>query len=178
MIKFFRNDTAQHAADTIYAEIVAQTRRPEFYEQVAVPDTLDGRFDLLVMHAFLFFYRLKDEKDTAGHLGQLVFDTMFADLDQNLREMGVGDMSIGKKVRKMGSAFYGRTKVYDDAMGRYDAEPDILIDAVRRNVFADVPGEDNAPRLAEYMARCSRSLRQQELGDLLKGRVLFPEPSL
>ena len=102
-----------------------------------MPDTLDGRFEMLVMHAFLYFRRMKSEGAGVRKLTQLVFDTMFQDLDQNLRELGVGDMSIGKKVRKMGAAFYGRTEAYDEAMSRNGEDPGSLASAIERNIFAD-----------------------------------------
>jgi cytochrome b pre-mRNA-processing protein 3 len=175
MFKLFREKPHQHAANSIYAAIVAQARRPQFYADLGVPDTLDGRFDLLVMHAFLFFYRLKGEADSAPKCAQLVFDAMFADLDQNLREMGVGDMSIGKKVRKMGSAFYGRTKAYDGGLQSFESDPELLADAVRRNVFSEGETGNAASLLAAYMADCVEALRRQSVDDILDGRLVFPE---
>ncbi len=175
MFKLFRENVEQQAADSIYAAIVAQARRPEFYIDAGVPDTLDGRFDVLVIHAFLFFHRLKGEGDAAQKCGQLVFDAMFADLEQNLREMGVGDMSIGKKVRKMGSAFYGATKAYDEGLAHHPTQPEVLTDALRRNVFAEAVANDGASRLADYMTRCAESLSQQNIDVLLSGNVAFPE---
>lgn len=176
MIRFFRTDAPQHAAEMAYAKIVAQARRPDFYEGFGVADTLDGRFDVLVLHAFLFFRRLKGADGRAAEFSQLVFDTMFSDLDHSLREMGVGDMSIGKKVRKMGDAFYGRTKAYDAAMDAHGARPADLVEAIRRNIFPDGPHTDGAERLADYMMRCEAHLAKQETGRLLQGDLDFPAP--
>ena len=176
MIRFFRKDTPQHAAENAYAKIVAQARRPDFYESYGVDDTLDGRFDILVIHAFLFFRRLKSAEGRAADFSQLVFDTMFSDLDHSLREMGVGDMSIGKKVRKMGDAFYGRTKAYDAAMDAHGTEPAGLADAVRRNVFPDRGQSGNAERLAAYMMRCEAHLATQQTDRLLAGDMEFSAP--
>lgn len=174
MFKLFREKPGQRAADSVYAAIVAQARHPEFYRTLGVPDTLDGRFDLLVIHAFLFFHRLKGEGEAARSHGQLVFDAMFADMDQNLREMGVGDMSIGKKVRKMGSAFYGGTEAYDKGVDSYSADPAVLEEAVRRNVFSEDEAGAKAGQLARYMITCTEMLQGQETDLLLSGQVEFP----
>ncbi|MGI9414516.1 MAG: ubiquinol-cytochrome C chaperone family protein [Hyphomicrobiales bacterium] len=178
MIKLWsRNASQQQAADTIYAAIVAQARHPGFYRDAHVPDSIDGRFDLLVLHAFLFLRRLKGEGEAAGELGQLVFDTMFADLDQNLREMGVGDLGIAKRVRKMASAFYGRTAAYDEALDGYGADPEALEGAVKRNMFPESDEAPGAGPVAAYMAECDRALAAQETARLLEGTVSFPEPA-
>lgn len=169
-----RQTAARSTADSIYAAIVAQARRPEFYQAAGVPDTIDGRFDLLVMHAFAFFHRLKGESPEAREMSQLVFDAMFADLDQNLREMGVGDMSIGKKVRKMGAAFYGRARAYDAGLERFAAEPEELRDAIRRNVYSGHDHQAGPDLLAGYLNRCVAHLADQKTEDLLAGRISFP----
>lgn len=177
MIKLWSQNTAKkQAADTIYAAIVAQARHPAFYRDADVPDSLDGRFDVLVLHMFLFLRRLKREGEVASEVGQLVFDTMFADLDQDLREMGVGDLGIAKRVRKMASAFYGRTAAYDDALDGYLAHPEPLESAVKRNIFPDREVGEGARRIASYMASCDGALRAQTTAALLKGEVSFPEP--
>lgn len=176
MINWSRKNAEQQAADTIYAVIVAQARRTEFYEKASVPDSLDGRFELLVLHAFLYFFRLKGEDKEARDVGQLVFDTMFSDLDHNLREMGVGDMSIGKKIRKMSSAFYGRTAAYDGGLKVYATQPEVLVAAISRNIFADGGAGDSAGAIAGYMQDCVDGLRQQATPAILKGRFSFAEP--
>jgi len=177
MIKLWSRNTAKkQVADTLYAAIVAQARRPSFYRDAGVPDSLDGRFDVLVMYAFLFLRRLKNEGEAASEVGQLVFDTMFADLDQNLREMGVGDLGIAKRVRKMASAFYGRTAAYDEALDGYSENPQPLELAVKRNLFPDCEDADGARMIAGYMVSCDLALRAQETGKLLEGDVTFPEP--
>lgn len=175
MFKRHRENKVQVAADSLYAAIVAQARQPGFYRDLGVPDTLDGRFDLLVMHAFLLFHRLKGEGETARNCAQLVFDTMFSDLDQNLREMGVGDMSIGKKVRKMGAAFYGRTNAYNEGLMSYQADPEPLTEAIRRNIFPEAEDGGASAVLAGYMTRCVEALEQQDVAQMLAGRITFPE---
>jgi len=176
MLNWSRKNAEQQAADTIYAVIVAQARHPGFYEKAGVPDSVDGRFELLILHAFLYFYRLKGEDNKARSMGQMVFDTMFSDLDHNLREMGVGDMSIGKKVRKMSSAFYGRTSAYDDGLEVYASQPEVLAAAVNRNMFADGGGDQSAVEIAAYMQACVENFRAQETSSLLEGRFTFAQP--
>ena len=99
----------------LYGAAVAAARDPYFYVELGVPDTLDGRFDLVGLHAFLLIRRFSEDK-AAKDLAQAVFDAMFNDMDVNLREMGVGDLSVGKKVRVMWEAFHGRAAVYAEAM--------------------------------------------------------------
>lgn len=177
MIKLWSRNTAKkQVADTIYAAIMAQARHPSFYRDAGVPDSLDGRFDVLVMHAFLFLRRLKREDEAAAELGQEVFDTMFAGLDQDLREMGVGDLGIAKRVRKMASAFYGRTAAYDDALDGYSEDPQPLESAVKRNMFPDQEDTEGARMIAAYMVACDRALGAQDLETLRKGDLAFPGP--
>jgi len=118
----------------LYNKVVAAARQPYFYAELGVPDTLDGRFDMVGLHAFLLIRRLSDEP--AGQkLAQAVFDAMFNDMDVNLREMGVSDLSVGKKNKVMWEAFHGRSHVYTEAMA---VGPEALADALERNLW---PGE-------------------------------------
>jgi len=128
------------------------------------------------MYAFLFLRRLKNQGETASEVGQLLFDGIFSDLDQNLREMGVGDLGIAKRVRKMASAFYGRTAAYDEALDGYSENPQTLEMAVKRNMFPDCEEADGARMIAAYMVSCDLALRAQEIEKLLDGDVAFPEP--
>ncbi|WP_374466727.1 ubiquinol-cytochrome C chaperone family protein, partial [Ferrovibrio sp.] len=91
----------------LYRAIVAQSRQAGFYREHGVPDSLDGRFDMIVLHSFLVMRRLRRIGAAAEPLSQQLFDLMFADMDSNLREIGVGDLSVGKKVKAMAQAFYG-----------------------------------------------------------------------
>src|SRR5215470_13488019 len=98
--------------ETIYGMIVTQAREPMFYRDLAVPDTVNGRFDLLLLHLWL---RLRAASD-ATELSQALFDRFFEDMDDNLREMGIGDQTVPKRMRAFGEAFYGRARAYDQAM--------------------------------------------------------------
>ena len=116
--------------------VVEQARQPVFFTEYGVPDTLDGRFELICLHAFLYLHRLKAERRTASRLCQGFFDTMFADFDRSLREMGTGDLSVGKQVKRMAQAFYGRIRAYEEGLAGDEAA---LPAALARNLSAPFP---------------------------------------
>ncbi len=158
----------------LYRGLVAQARMPGFYLHAGVPDTVEGRFEMVALHAFLVLRRLKGAGDPAKEVAQRVFDIMFDDMDQTLREMGVSDLSVGKKIKAMASAFYGRMAAYDAGL---DAEGDKeLQDAIRRNVFAGLdPAASNLAALALYVRNCVAVLGSQPDEDLLAGRLSFAD---
>jgi cytochrome b pre-mRNA-processing protein 3 len=142
--RLFQRRRRGHAAHALYAATVVQARQPEFYTRFAVADTVDGRFDVLALHAFLLLRRLGivagPGAEEARALSQAVFDLMFADMDQNLREIGVGDLSVGKKVRQMAEAFYGRINAYEAALdGPPDVAPAALAEGLARNLYRGAP---------------------------------------
>ena len=168
---FSRRHHRELAVAALYRQIVAQARQPAFYTQFGVPDTLDGRFELLVMHATLVFRRLKADA-SASAFAQELFDYMFADMDQALREMGVGDLSVGKHVKRMVQGFYGRVVAYDSALTERSREK--LAAALRRNVYGTVSGEcEPATRMAEYLEGQAANIAGQSVTALLSGEVVF-----
>lgn len=176
--KFFGRRRFEQPAHSLYVTLVEQSRRPEFYVQGGVPDSLDGRFDMLILHAYLVMRRLKKEGDAdAGHLSQALFDLMFADMDQNLREMGVGDLSVGKKVKAMVEAFYGRAVAYDEGLdGTSDA---VLGEALRRNLYGTAqPDGSQVAAMISYLRREDAVLAKQPLDGFLAGRVAFTAPGM
>jgi len=173
------------AAYDLYGALVDQARQPLFYLEFGVPDTVTGRFEMVMLHAYLVLGRLKSAGDEAARLSQQVFDVMFDDMDQSLREMGVGDLSVGKRIKKMASMFYGRVGVLEEgfsALERQGEEQEggrtALEEAVARNVYPDA--DDGAALLAtklvDYLVTCRRDLSAQPLDDILAGRIRFPEP--
>jgi cytochrome b pre-mRNA-processing protein 3 len=155
-------------AQILYEAIVAAARQPKFYEELQVSDTLDGRFDMIVLHLFLLLDRLKAEPATT--LRQQLTDVFFKDMDRSLREMGVGDLSVGKKVRKMAESFFGRINAYRDAIDTGKVE---LAKAVQRNVYPD--GENPAAQaLATYMLAARHLLQAQDIAVIMRGEVRFP----
>ena len=148
----FKRNRSVDPARRIYAVIVRRARCERFYRDFGIPDTVDGRFEMIVLHAFLVLRHLKTDGGTGDSVGQDLFDVMFDDMDVNLREMGAGDMGVGKRVRKMVQAFYGRLAAYDDALDRDDEG---LAEALARNLYGTVstPPDDGVETLAEYV-RC------------------------
>src|SRR5262245_1412590 len=145
--RLFRRAPAVPDAAPLYAAAVAQARQPAFYAQQGVPDTVDGRFELVALHVFLVLQRLKAEPQAAP-FAQGLFDTMFGDMDRNLREMGVGDLSVGKKVKAMAQGLYGRIAAYETGLTEGDAA---LQGALRRNLYGTLP-DAAAPTEAQLAA--------------------------
>jgi cytochrome b pre-mRNA-processing protein 3 len=161
----------RETALALYGQIVRQARSPAFYGAFGVADTLDGRFDLVVLHAYLVLRRLRGGGRAAKKLSQSVFDVMFADMDRSLREIGVSDHSIAKRVRDMIKAFYGRVAAYDRALAAPAAE---LPAALLRNVYREGEGRrPEAAKLADYVRRQAARLEAQPLAALLRGELSF-----
>lgn len=177
-----RASPGQQAAEVLYDAIVAQARRPSFYTACGVPDTLDGRFELVVLHAFLTFRRLEAAGAETADFAQLLFDVLFRDMDRSLREIGVGDLSVGKKVRTMAEAFYGRVKAYERALQAPervqggDQEGSELEAALRRNLYGTTePKPAQLAVVADYLRRESEALAAQSTAALLAGEIVFGE---
>ena len=148
-------------------------RDPYFYAGLGVPDTLDGRFDLVGLHAVLLIRQLRSIPGQGQAVAQAVFDAMFSDMDTNLRELGVGDMTVARNVRAMWEAFHGRATAYDKALD--EADPVALASALARNVWrgGDAPG---AAALSDItMAQMTR-LAATPAADLVAGRFRFAAP--
>ena len=174
---FQRSEEPPSPARRSYEKIVAQARHPEFYLNGGIEDTVDGRFDMIVLHAVIFIARLnEDNTEESKAASQAVFDEMFRDMDRSLREMGVGDLSVGKKVKKMAQVFYGRAKAYDDAMKAYVEKPEELESAVARNLFAERQHNDEPRAFAKYMMACRARLGETPQGDLCAGTFEFAAP--
>lgn len=165
--RFLSQPTVDPVAAGLYSACVTQSRQGGFYRDLQVPDTIDGRFDLLLLHVFLVMRRLGDEAE----LKQKLFDCMFADMDRNLREMGVGDMSVGKKIKPMLAAFYGRSQAYEKALGGGDA---VLAEALHRNLCGTRPvAAEIMQHMVDYVRRAVAALGEQPLNHLLSGQIEF-----
>ena len=157
--------------EAIYGMIVTQAREPLFYRDLAVPDTVNGRFDLLLLHLWLVLRRLKSVAAGTA-LSQALFDHFCADMDDNLREMGVGDLAVPKRMQAFGEAFYGRSTAYDMALT--DGH-EALAQALCKNVLN---GEniDKARQLAVYAETAMAALTRLDEATLLSGAFRFPVP--
>ena len=154
----------------LYSQIVAQARVVDFYTIQGVADTANGRFDLIALHAYIVMRRLKDIGEEGSQLSQDLFDIMFADMDKNIREMGVGDMGISRRIKKMIGAFYGRVKAYDEAMSE-DNDSD-LIAALQRNLDNGEQIEAaKLTRMANYMRQSWQAIDAMDISRLLAGEV-------
>ena len=167
--RLFRRSPAPERS--CYEAIVAAARHPLFYARWGVADTLDGRFDMIALHTYLVLDRLKGAE---AAFRQDLVDEFFRDMDRSLRELGVGDISVGKKVRKMSEVFYGRVAAYDAAL---EGEGDALVAALGRNVFPDLPQPAGARPLADYVQDQRRHLTTQDTGAIAGGLVSFKEPT-
>ena len=166
----FRRQTQDPRIARLYGTIVAQARSPSFYAEYGVPDTVAGRLDMILLHLVLVLRSLGRGSEPLQAMGQEVFNQFCRDIDDNFREMGVGDLSVPKEMRRVGEAYYGRAAVYDAALA---AGEDQLVDALARNIF-DGPA-DGARRLAAYVGECVAGLAEQD--GFLNGELRFPEPS-
>lgn len=166
--RLFRKPAPAHRR--LYEAIVAAARHSVPYADWQVPDSLDGRFDMITIHAYLALDRLKGNP---ANFRQALVDELFADMDRSLREMGVGDLAVGKKVRKMAEVFYGRIAAYDRALPQ---GPEALETALARNVFPDGAPPGSVAKLAAYVLEARDMLADLPAGELLDGRIAFPEP--
>ncbi len=180
MLNLFRRSETHATIERLYGAIVAQARQPAFYTDFSIPDTVEGRLELLMLHTFLVCHRLKGEADQGRAVSQAVFDAFLDDLDRTMREMGIGDLSVPKKMKKIGQAFYDRTAAYDAAL---QAPDDVLPQVLARNVFARYEGA-SAPQdaamaaasLATYVRVATRQLAAIPTAEFARGAVTFPTP--
>lgn len=183
-------DRAQARAvlESLYGEVVRQTRRPEPYVAWGVPDTLDGRYDMLVLNAFVLFRALgrlsraeaaasgqPESATEAAGLSQALFDHMLMDLDTNLREAGVSDMRIGVRMKKLTKAFYGRVSSYEAGLDADDGDA-TLRDALDRNVYQKVAAPpEGLALLATYVRALAAAADSWTWEELSHGRVRYPD---
>jgi len=161
----------ERKAAALYAAAVAQARQPALYTDLAAPDTLDGRFELIVLHVHLLCRRLGTLGAEGTALAQALFDAMFRDMDRNLRELGVGDPSVPRRIKAMIEAYYGRIKAYDAA---FAAGGDALAETIARNVYNAAGATPPARSMADYARRAQQAIDAAPAAGLLDGRIAFP----
>lgn len=168
--RLFRKDRGKQIARSLYDSLVRSARRPGFYGADGVEDSVDGRYDMIVLHAVLLMRRLREGGDLGRDLSQRVFDVMFDDMDAALREMGTGDLSVGKKIKEMGEAFYGRAKAYEAPLA--DGDLAALSEAFERNMLEESePNPDVCAHLAEYALKSVKTLDAQPIEALMAGEA-------
>lgn len=169
--KLFAPPAAALQAHEAYVVLVAQARKPVFYAAYGVADSLDGRFDVIVLHLFLLIHRLRRDgsADTPGFIRALS-EAFFADMDRSLREMGVGDTGISRRVKAMAQAFYGRLQAYEQGI----ASMETLKQALARNLYRDAPvDEAQLQAVADYMLQTAATFDAQPAADLMNGMMVF-----
>ena len=173
ILRRFRSSSQASTIRDFYGMIVAQARAAAFYAGYGVPDTVQGRFDLIVLHLVLVLERLGRDGAARG-FGQKLFDVFCRDLEDNLREMGVGDLAVPKEMRRFGEAFYGRQAAYLAALAAGDERE--LERALTRNIFRGADIDPGAVRLARYARAALRQFAAQDERALLRGEIVFPKP--
>jgi cytochrome b pre-mRNA-processing protein 3 len=163
----------RQAAHRLYCALVNQARTERFFRALGVPDTPEGRFEIIGLHAALVLRRLRSEGAAGQALGQALFDLMFADVDASLRELGVGDLSVGKQVKRLAGQFYARLSALDQVLGAGAAS--LIEPILRANVWhgGAPPSAAQVAALAHYLIVCERRLGGQSGSALLHGEVTF-----
>jgi cytochrome b pre-mRNA-processing protein 3 len=171
IFQLFRRTRDDPSIASLYGAIVAQARAKALYQRFGVPDTVNGRLEMILLHVVLLLRRLNDEPNGAPW-GQAVFDLFCQDMDDNLREMGVGDLAVPKEMRRIGEAFYGRQAAYIGALASSD--PQALVEVLKRNVLE---GGEGARVLAGYVRAAVQGLAARDINELRLGNLGFPDPA-
>lgn len=170
---FKKEDAIKFDVSRMYGGLVEQGRSSVFYETLCVPDSTDGRFDLIALHVFLLMNRIQQENDkTAQKAVQALFDCFFKDMDRSLREQGVGDLGVPRHIKMMMRAFKGRATSYHEALKTKDSA--VMADAVQRNIYA---GQEckQADKVASYIFSVVDHLQAQPIKKIYAGHINFPE---
>ena len=163
IFQFFRRTRDDPSIASLYGTIVAQARAEALYQRFGVPDTVNGRLEMVLLHVVLLLRRLNEEPDGAP-CGQAVFDLFCQDMDDNLREMGVGDLAVPREMQRIGEAFYGRQAAYVGALASSD--PQALVEVLKRNVLE---GGEGAEALAGYVRAAAEALAARDINELRRG---------
>lgn len=173
--RLFQRKPSERVVARLYGTIVEQARHPGFFTTMGVPDSLEGRFEMVALHAWLVMRRLAMGGKETRAFNQSLFDFMFADMDFNLREMGAGDMKVGDRVKELASHYYGRVAAYDEGLDA--ADPGILIQALDRNLYGStLPPPEHPQAMADYVRQQWRTLSVFPVQRLLLGEVEFAQP--
>ena len=164
---------AKAAGAKLYASAGAQARSAPLYAQFGVRDSLEGRFELFTLHVVLLLERLKGQGDLAAETSQAVFDSYVRGLDDAFREIGVSDTAVGKKMKKLAGAFYGRLKAFDEAV-KLLPDQAALADVLARTAREE-RGVGDLEGLTRYVIAARSALADQALADLLNGEVEWPK---
>jgi cytochrome b pre-mRNA-processing protein 3 len=171
--KFFpkRRAEERRIADSLYGQIVAAARQPFHYSVAEAPDTPLGRYEMLSLHVFLFLHRVRGEAGRMADVAQELTDMFFLEVEHSLREFGIGDMGVPKRMKKLAKMFYGRVGSYGDALDANDRAA--LEAALARNIRPGVENWQGAVPLADYAMRSRDALAAVPVSEFLEGRIAF-----
>jgi cytochrome b pre-mRNA-processing protein 3 len=170
----FGRQSNRAITESLYGEIVAAARQPAFYSHWNVPDTPLGRYEMVALHMFLFLHRLRNEGDIARDVAQDVTDVFFRDIEHSLRELGVSDQGVPKRMKKLARMFYGRAMAYGSALDNGDARG--LAEALERNIQPENGRAVACDSLARYVFGAWDALAGQAGEGFLAGNIVFPRP--
>lgn len=174
---FRRSRPHEDAALSLYGSLVEKARDPAFYAALGVPDTVNGRFDMLIIHAMLVLRRLRGGGELADLTGKSMLELLFRDMDQSLREMGVGDMGVGKHIKKMAKAMYGRAEAYE--VGLDSGDPAATAQALKENIYRQgAPADAVVAQMADYLRRADAHARGEDVAEIIAGRINLAVPVL
>jgi cytochrome b pre-mRNA-processing protein 3 len=178
-LRRFRPDAADRArrevAERVYRDLVKQARTPSFYRDLGVPDTPEGRFEMVGLHVALVVRRLRGAGAPGRALTQELVDLLFADVDEGLRHIGIGDLSMGKHVKRLAGYFYARLRALDEALDAVPVAP--LAPMLRTNVYHNAsPGQHQLTALASYLLAADAALRVQPSARVLAGDIAWASP--
>lgn len=170
LFSLFQNKDQAYA---VYGKLVGQARNPVFYQGLGVADDIDGRFDMILLHLFIVDRRFEKEGKVAEKIRRQMQEALISDMDRSLREMGVGDMSVGKEVKKMGAAWFGRVKAYTNAIKADAPKPDLAA-AIAKNLYkgAETPYAD---RMADYTLEALQKLASYTFEEMVASKFEFPD---
>lgn len=179
MFERFRRERAKarsNAAivDALFSSIASAARDPSLYTVHGVADSVMGRYEMMALHTWLFQHRAKDGSPALQAMAQDVVDMLFREIDSTLREIGIGDTTVPKRMKKLARMVYGRWDAYGTALN--DGDRTALAEAIRRNVYSEGGDPLGAEPLADYALRSSAALQDQEEAKFLEGRIRFPAP--
>lgn len=161
----FRARPVEHVGDPLYAHAVEQARDARFYTTLGVADRIDARFELYTLHVLLLILRLRDEGEQGAEAAQSLFDVYVSALDNTLRELGVGDISMARKMRNLGESLYGRMTAYEAPIRVGDVVA--LSVPLARNVH-ETGDAARGEALARYALEARKMLATQKMAEVIK----------
>ena len=169
-----RKKTNEEAVIRQYEAITAAARNPVLYTDMGAPDTVMGRFEMITLHLVLYLRRMRS-LGAGGHgLAQEVLEAFFQDMDHSIRELGIGDLGVPKRMKKFAKMFYGRLKSYGEAIDARDNAA--LAQALARNIHPEADVQPDMAELAAYMMRAEDALGSLDQAVLASGQMVFPAP--